>query len=192
MRKDEYMMLREEMMFNQKRQDSITQFTYTTTVAIWAAALTVNNAWIVYSSLFMILLMTMRISNCRRCIAFLAGYMKVALEPDLDLQWETKSFDYYEINKRTTSEWLLYVGSKFDFPILSIISSLLFWGLRDWKFMIYNSVLLSHITLFIQIFIIVFEMLLYFKYSSVATIKKKLIKNWEIVQKNEKEFSCIK
>lgn len=192
MRKDEYMMLREEMMFNQKRQDSITQFTYTTTVAIWAAALTVNNAWIVYSSLFITLLMSMRISDCRRSIAFLAGYMKVALEPDLDFQWETNSYEYYKKHDRTIMEWFLYVGSKLDFAILSIVSSVLFWGLRDWKFMIYNSVLLSHITLFIQIFIIVFEMLLYFKYSSVATIKKKLIKNWKVVLKNEKEFSYIK
>ncbi len=183
MSKDEYMMIREEMMFNQKRQDSITQFTYTTAVAIWAAALTVNNAWIVYSSLFVTLLMALRISDCRRAISFLAGYMKVMLEPNIEFEWETMSCKYYETHRRTAMEWLLYVGSKFDFAILSIVSSILFWGLRDWTFIVHDSLILAYVVLIVQIFIVAFEILLYFKYSSVASMKNKFISNWEVVLK---------
>lgn len=89
-------------------------------------------------------------------------------------------------------EEMMFKQKRFDFPILSIISSILFWGLRGWNFIVYDSWILTSIVLIIQVLIVGFEILLYFKYSSVATIKKKLIKNWEVVLKNEKEFSYIK
>lgn len=88
-------------MYNNSRQDTYTNYAYVLVAAVWALAFSVQNEWIALIPLFVLIPICLRISDCRYSIAFLASYIKVFLESEEDLGWQTMHVKYYKNNKRT-------------------------------------------------------------------------------------------
>lgn len=178
----EYQMLREELMYNQKYRDSLAQFAYTVVCAIVAAALAADNEWILLGAVIFLLPMTVRVAECSNSTAYIASYMRIYLEPHLDLKWETNHHAYHHKNPRRGWESVIYYLSRLDFPFLTAVCSALFWFMRDFNFFPKESVLLGIGIIVIQFVIVVFESVLICRYANVARRKGLHIERWNALK----------
>lgn len=181
---EEYKMLREEIMYNQKVENTAVQFTYTMIAALWAASFAhIGNEWIIFVSLIIIIPISLRVWYSRQSMAFLATYMSTFLEDSFEekdkFNWETRHIMYYNEFGRTKSEKFVYYSSRLDFTLLSVAGTLLFWILRGWIFIIHGSILYAYLILLFQLCIISVELFLSCKYTNMSKLKEKKIKNWE-------------
>ena len=187
MKKELYKQLTDEIMYNNSKQDTYTNYAYVIVAAVWSIAFSVQIEWLALVPLLVLIPICLRISDCRYSIAFLASYIKIFLEPHLDAEWQTMHIKYYERHKRTLIQNILYHGSKLDIPFLSLISCVIFWLLRG-KEVIFSEFYLSLLILIVQFVIVVFDCLICFKYSDISRVKKPLLKNWrELYDEKENE-----
>lgn len=168
---EEYKMLREELVNKMNKQDHLTQFTYTTFLAVWSIALTVDNEWIVMVSLLMIVPISLRIVKFRKDCAFLGAYMSVFLEKALSIKWESNNRIYYNKYPRNKEQRMFYWFSKLDFVIIVIISSILFWLMRINNFIVINKVIT--ILLFVFQFVVIIVEGIIIKYFSDFSKQKE-------------------
>lgn len=75
---------------------------------------------IIKSKKVMIIPISYRIARIRDAIAYIAAYINVFLEPELEINWETDHNKFR--SKYKVSKSYLYKISRADFVILSIIS----------------------------------------------------------------------
>lgn len=187
MKKDIYKQLTEEIMYNNSKQDTYTNYAYVIVAAVWSLAFSVQSEWIALIPLFVLIPICLRISDCRYSIAFLASYIKVFLEPELDAEWQTMHVKYYENNQRSPIQKILYHGSKLDIPFLSLISAVIFWLLRGSE-AIFSTPYLSLSIIMIQLIIIIFDCLVCLKYSDISRVKEPLLQKWqELYDENNNE-----
>lgn len=171
-------MLREEMVNKMNKQDQLTQFTYTTSMAIWSIALTVDNEWLIMVSLLILIPISLRSVKFRMDCAFLGAYMSVFLEKDISIKWESNNKIYYNRYPRGKKQNILYWFSKFDYIFIAIISSILFWLMRIDDFIIINEKFTALLIVF-QIVIIIIEGIIVKQFSDFAKHKEKYYKKWE-------------
>lgn len=88
---------------------------------------------------------------------------------------------YYEMNERSVTDKIIYLCSKFGFWILSAVSVVMFWAIRNFDFKIYNSNWLGYILLIIQVALIIFQIIMCNKYSDISKLKAPLINKWKCV-----------
>ena len=182
----EYMMLREEIMYIQKRRESIIQHTYTVGIALFAAAFASKISWINLCILPYLISASLKATECGNSLGYLASYMEVFLEESIDIKWETNNHKYAKNYPKKGFRWLQHFIGRCDFLCLAIISCFLFWLMRDFSFEIYGRLLYGIVLLVIQAIVIVFEMYLSFYYSNYATHKNKTWNNWEWIKENDK------
>lgn len=175
-------------MYNNSKQDTYTNYAYVIVAAVWSLAFSVKIEWLALIPLFVLIPICLRISDCRYSIAFLASYIKIFLEPQLDVEWQTMHVQFYERHKRTLIQKILYHGSKLDIPFLSLISSVIFWLLRGME-AILSEPYLSLIILIVQFIIVVFDCLICLKYSDISRIKEPLLQKWQELYAEKKDES---
>lgn len=178
----EYMMLREELMYNQKNRDTLAQFAYTVVGVIITAAFAANNEWIMLCVLIFLLPMSLRVAECSNTTAYIASYMKTHLEPHIDLKWETNHYTYYKENPRKGWEKFIYYFSRLDFPFLSFVSSFLFWLMRGFDFYPQGSLLLGHAIVICQIVVIAIEAIVICRFADIAKKKELHIHRWNMIE----------
>ncbi len=181
---NEYQMLREETIDKMNKQDQLTQFAYTTVAAIWSLALTVKNEWILLIALLITIPISLRIVKLRMDCAFLAAYMSVCLEKNIDIKWESNNKLYCEKYPRGKTQGVFYIFSKFDFVFITLITSFLFWLMRMDNLLVNNWLLTSLLILF-QLVILVVEICVVVHFSRFAKHRKNYCNQWEkILHKN--------
>lgn len=177
-------MLREETMDKMNKQDQLTQFAYTTAAAIWSLALTVKNEWILLIALFIVIPISLRIVKLRMDSAFLAAYMSVYLEKDIDIRWESNNKLYCRKHPRGKVQGAFYFFSKFDFVFIVLITSALFWFMRIDNLMVDNWIL-TILLILLQFAVCLVEVCIVVHFSHFAKHRKNYCNQWEeILYKN--------
>lgn len=191
---EEYKMLREEMISLLERQDELTRFCYTIVGAIWTFAFTVKNEWILNIALMIILLISLRIVSYRSSVSYLVGYMRIYLEKQINIEWETHNKTFREKNPKSFIEKTFYFANKFDFCLITIGTVLLFWFMRNWNILIGNSYWITVFLIFIHFCIITSEFVILYSFSKFGNENEKNIDKWEEVLsiKNHKNKVHIK
>lgn len=181
----EYMMLREEIMYHQKQRDSIAQFCYTVCVAAIAAAFASKVSWINLCVLLFLVPMSLKAAESSNSIAFLASYMKAYLERDFDIKWETHHHNYYLKYKRKGTLWVIHYCARWDFLCLSIVSSFLFWLMRNFDLCVRGHIAFGWIIIVLQVLVIIFEGYIGFVYSNFVKLKDDMLDNWNKLLKDK-------
>ena len=72
----------------------------------------------------------LKVANHKYSVAYIAAYLNKFLEkyPSKDdFKWEKMHVKYYEINKRTTKEKIIYYGASAEYLLLVIVIACIFW-----------------------------------------------------------------
>lgn len=137
MAEKEYFMLREEITNSAKTIDTLSTFLYTCVATLLGIAIQTNRIEFYLLPYIVIMPITFKIYNLKDSIIYLAAYLHVVLEKQVDIHWETNHIKYYVTNKSTFAEKIIYCGTSFEFIILSLTCTILFW----WQY-------LSHINIY--------------------------------------------
>ena len=182
---EEYKIIREELTDKLKTQERLTQLCYTIVLAIWTAAFTIKSEWVLLFALLIIIPISVRILKSRMDSAFLAAYMIVCLEPNLDIQWEINNAKYCNKHFRDKELTLFHVFMQLDFIFLSLITSLLFWIMRGGNWVICNSYVITAIIAFGQFSVILFEGVIVKQFYKFNVHRKTYINRWKEVMLQE-------
>lgn len=73
---------------------------------------------------------SLKVANHKYSVSYIAGYLNEFLE-DLNNQdsfkWEKYHNKYYDINKRTFKEKLIYYGASAEYALMCILTTIMFW-----------------------------------------------------------------
>lgn len=178
LKEKEYMMLRAEIDDNLKERDSLANFSYTVVFAIITAAIAAKTEWILLGVIPFLFPVSLKFTDCGNSIAYLAAYMKVYLEKDCGIQWESNHYAYYKRFPRFGWRKFFYHCARCDFSFLIFICSALFWLLRGLNFYVAGRLWLGILILVVQIVAIVGEAIIIIHYNSFSKMKEKFIINW--------------
>ena len=186
-----YQNLRDEAIDTVKRQDTFLLATYTMCISVWSIAFNVKEEWIALFPLIFLILLSLKICELRRAVVFLASYMEVFLEEGSLDGWENIKEEYYRKYRRPYRKIFSYC-SKVSFSVLSFISSLLFWIIRDFDLIVFGHKWIGYVIIAVQIFFVLLQGIIWWMYSDTSTLKAPLVKDWkelysEINQKIEDE-----
>lgn len=176
--KEEYQMLREEIMHHKKRQNTFTTFSYTVVVALWGVAIERNSPWIALIASLIILPTSFRVFESRLSISRISSYLQEFLEPQLDYNWETQLSKFRKSKRNRFNDSALYLISKCDFVFLTIGSKTLFWLIvytakLDLKTWAVNTACAIQIIALVLVSVITY---FYYDYEKLKKANKKI---WE-------------
>lgn len=152
--------LHDEIVYNIKKQDNYTATAYTITISIWTIALGMSNEWIALIPLVILLPITLLVCDCRYSIAFISSYMAVFLEEESTAGWEYMREVYYSENRRSSTDKMIYLYSKFGFWVLNAVSVVIFWAIRGLNFKIFDNIWFGHALFAIQVLLIIFHIVI--------------------------------
>lgn len=171
-------MLRDELVDKMNKQEHLTQFSYTTSLAIWSIALTIKNEWIVLLVLLIVVPISLRIVKFRKDSAFIGAYMAVFLEKDLPIKWEINNSEYYNKHPRRKLQTIFYWFSKFDFVFIVVISIMLFWLMKINNLIIINN-LITVLMIIFQLAVLTIEFFVVKYFSNFSKQKGDFIEEWK-------------
>lgn len=171
-----YISVREEILYNQTKKDTYTNIAYVTTVAIWTISFSVNNKWITFLPLIILLPICLRIANCRRSIAFMSAYILICIQTPKH-EYEHMVNSYYQKYGRRN-----HIFSRADLLFLSTVSILLFWIMNGWRIEIDNfGIGTSCLILVLQLFSFFFQLFVFILSNNIDKLKVIMKNNWEQV-----------
>lgn len=182
--KEEYKMLRDEIMHHKKRQNTFTVFSYTTAVTLWGVAIDTKSPWITIIPLVIMFVTSLRVFDSRQSIARISSYIQVFIEQNIDYKWESRLHKYRE--HKYFRENFIYFASKCDFILIALSSSVLFWLLVYWEEKNIKPAMFWF-TLAIQVIVILTEIILTLYCYDYERLIKTKSKKWR-----ETEESLIK
>ncbi len=200
-----YQNLRNEMMDLVKRQDTYLLASYTLCITVWAFALEAKNAWVALLPAFILLPLSMRFSDFRHGMVFLSSFMAVFLEESSYNGWEYVREEYYKQAKEIRSlkqrpteckdlfkkkSIVLSFVSKATFTLLTLISIIMFWGLKTFNFSSLSNIVINSIMLIIQAIILFTQIYVAIKYRDTTIMKKSLLADWNFVY-NKLSEDCL-
>lgn len=192
-----YQNLREEIMDLTKRQDNYMLASYTICITVWAFALENSNEWIALLPIFILIPLSLRVSDFRYGGAFLSAFMAVFLEEKSYDGWEYVREEYYKIkeefhlNRNNSSKehqklfkhrsLLLSILSRGTFGLLTLISIVIFWIIREIQLNLQSNIITITIVGLVQLLVLGLQWYVAFKYRDTTAIKKSLLNDWEYV-----------
>lgn len=192
-----YQNLREEIIDLTKRQDNYMLASYTICITIWAFALENSNEWVAILPIFILIPLSLRVSDFRYGGAFLSAYMTIFLEEKSYNGWEYVREEYYKIkeefhlNKNDVSmeqlqlfksrSFLLSILSRGTFVLLTLISVVIFWAIHGIQLKPSNNLITIIIVGFVQSLVLGLQCYVAYKYRDTTAIKKSLLNDWEYV-----------
>ena len=96
----EYATLREEILQLMQKRDEYTRFAYIVTTAIWTAAFAIENAYIVLLGMFILIPITIRVTDIIYSSGYIAAYLSVFHESKSEAKWEMLNYEYRRKHKR--------------------------------------------------------------------------------------------
>ncbi|WP_031475136.1 hypothetical protein [Agathobaculum desmolans] len=126
--KEEYTMLREEIMESMKKQNELSIFISTTVCTFIGVVVALDrpNPFLYLIPFIILLPASFKESNYRRSIACQASYLIVFLENKDSFLWETR-YQRFSIKHRSHSQRLRAILETLEFPLLGLLCSILFW-----------------------------------------------------------------
>ncbi len=188
--KEEYKMLRDEIMHHKKRQNTFTVFSYTTAVTLWGVAIDTKSPWITIIPLVIMFVTSLRVFDSRQSIARISSYIQVFIEPNIDYKWESRLHKYRE--HKYFRENFIYFASKCDFILIAVSSSVLFWLLVYWNEKNIEPPMFWF-TLAIQVIVLLTEIILTLYCYDYERLIKTKSKKWHETEKSliEEQRRCI-
>lgn len=188
--KEEYKMLRDEIMHHKKRQNTFTVFSYTTAVTLWGVAIDTKSPWITIIPLVIMFVTSLRVFDSRQSIARISSYIQVFIEPNIDYKWESRLHKYRE--HKYFRENFIYFASKCDFILIAVSSSVLFWLLVYWNEKNIKPAMFWF-TLAIQVIVLLTEIILTLYCYDYERLIKTKSKKWHETEKSliEEQRRCI-
>ncbi len=116
-KKEEYLMLREEITWRQKVIDTLGTFTYTVFISILGIALSTNNIEMFLLPFVVILPISLKVAYHKYAISKISVYLKMFLEDINDensFKWENFQSLYYKKNPRGMKERTFFYGSIYN------------------------------------------------------------------------------
>lgn len=126
----------------------------------------------------------MRILESRASISLISMYIKVFLEKEVNIKWESRLSQYYNTFERKTSEKLVYKISKSDNVILSIISIIIYWYIAIKSKGVYMDCKVMIPIIIIQTVLIMGEIILTKMFNDYNFLKKDKQTNWQELKKS--------
>lgn len=120
-----YFSLREEIAYNQKQENVLTVFTYSVVGTVLTFSYQYEVEWGALLVMFLLIPLSFRIGRFRNTIAYISGYMRNALEPLLDIRWETDHFEFQQ--KHRQYRGIVYYIANMDCLIFTAIAIACFW-----------------------------------------------------------------
>ena len=182
-----YSSVREEILFNHGKQDTYVESAYVVTTAVWAISFSVNNGWIMLTSLPVLFLVCLRIADCRRSIAFLTSYLSVLLEGNTPNEYEISVKKYYKSHKRSIWDQFTYHGSRLDIILLSALSILVFWYMCGEKLALDRHIVTILLSIFIQTVVLSLEIIIHIRCSDLNKMILLFEKEWKSSLSNIKK-----
>lgn len=180
----EYASLREEILQLLHKRDEYTRFAYTVIAAIWTAAFAVENAYIILLGMFILIPISIRVTDILYSSGNIAAYLQVFHESTDGSKWETMNYEYRKEHKGRKKNIFHYISARADFVMIQILNVLIFWIYRNAFF--FEHLVLDIVIVVVQLLIIIFTCYQCHR-SAVADEKRKVnIENWQKL-KNEKE-----
>lgn len=189
---EEYKMLREEIMHHKKRQNDYSTFACTAVITIIGTAVVAKIPELCLLSLLIVLPCALKSFESRYSISLLSTYMKSHLEPKVQINWETNLSDYREKTSRLPKEKLVYVLSKFDFVLFSLVSCLVYWILQYINILPQNADVINKYDIFVKLFDLSGHLVFFLQFIFIdllcrlttgfydyAKLKVSKLRNWE-------------
>lgn len=189
-----YQNLRDEIMDLARRQDTYLLASYTICITIWAFAVEALNEWIAILPMFILIPLSLRVCDFRYGTVFLSSFMAIFLEEKSYEGWEYVREEYYKTkkefraNKDNKSKDLfkrrslpLSFLSRGTFCLLTIITIVIFWGIRGFLIDSTSQIIITVIICVTQAIVLGVQVYIAFKYRDTSTIKKPLLEDWEYV-----------
>lgn len=127
----EYTTLRDEILQLMQKRDEYTRFAYTVIAAIWTAAFAIENAYVVLLGMFILIPITIRVTDILYSSGNIAAYLSVFHESKTGAKWETMNYQYRKEYKRQNKTKFRYISARSDFVMLQILNTLIFWLYRN-------------------------------------------------------------
>ncbi len=166
----EYDTLREEILFLQQKRDEYTRFAYTVMAAIWTAAFAIENAYIVLLGMFILMPISVRVTDILYSSGNIAAYLSVFHESKAGPMWETLNYEYRRKHKRNPKVITRYLLGRSDFLMLQVLNAVIFWFYRGQPMGTYS--VFDIVTIVVQILVVLYTCYQCYR-SSVADIKRK-------------------
>lgn len=177
----EYVTLREEILGLLQKRDDYTRFAYTIVAAIWTASYAVENAYIVFLGMFILMPIAVRVTDAAYSSTYISAYLSVFHESKSDAKWETMNERYREKHKRNGTAIARYLGGRADFVMLQLLNAVIFWIYRKEPILTY--LILDIIILIIQLLLILFACYQCYRSSVVDRKRADNIKYWEEIKR---------
>lgn len=188
-KKDEYMMLRDEILKRLETQNNLSTFIITSVITLLGIGFALNNICSYFFLLpFMILLpISAKQYKDGRHISYMVSYMIVFLEStrNFEIQWESNTYLLGQLTDEEINNSFIYkiinFISTFEFAILSIISYVLFIIFYFGHDFNYNMFSLDILGLFCVILFFMLTILISIitsKYNQYGKMKPFFIEKW--------------
>ena len=177
----EYVTLREEILQLMQKRDEYTRYAYTAAAAIWTAAFTIKNAYLVFLGMFILMPIAVRVTDILYSSGNIAAYLSVFHESKTGAKWETLNYQYRKKYNRKHNVILRYILGRADFVMLQGLNVAIFWLYRKEK--PFENLVRDITIIVIQSLIILFTCYQCYR-SAVADIKREEnIKNWKRIKR---------
>lgn len=179
----EYESLRNEILSLMQKRDEYTLFAYTVTVAIWTAGFAIENAYIIFLGMFILVPIAVRVTDALYSSMRLAAYLSVFHEDRGEAKWETRNYTLRKIRKQDSKTILRYMLGRADFVLLEMMNAVIFWsyrGLPTFECTEKDVVLLA-----IQLLLIIIVILQCYRSAQVDRRRKNAIGDWKTLKKEE-------
>lgn len=181
----EYATLRDEILKLLQKRDDYTRFAYTVIAAIWTAAFAIENAYVVFLGMFILVPIAIRVTDVLYSMGNIAAYLSVFVESEIGAKWETLNFQYRKEYKGQNNAKFRYLSARSDFVMLQILNVLVFWIYR--KTPPFENLLLDHVIIVVQLLIIIFTCYQCHR-SAVADVKREEnTQNWQALKSKLEE-----
>lgn len=181
----EYEILRAEIMQKIELQNTLLTFTITTSVAVFAFALSQNNILFYFLPFCVIIPMSIRIAYYTSSLTKLSAYMEVFLEGEDGYIWETRNRRLVNkrVDKKKNRLFNFTVYQHNECLILSVVSYL---------FIGYNSIYVYKLTIFIKFFLLfsatlllLLEVYITYRMNHANKEKNNWVNNWTELRNDE-------
>ena len=173
-----YSFLRQEMDNLVNRQDTYFSIAYASVAALWTAAVSAPSEWVSLIAIVLVITFSMKICDIWNGFIFISMYIKVYLETDGTNDWERMRAKYYERHRFSVKRKIIRKCLKYSFPLLNVISCILFWALRGLSFELiiysWDNVLL----LVIQLIVCLFHLFFWIKNYDADSVISAIEENW--------------
>ena len=177
-----YSFLRQEMDNLANRQDNYFSLAYASAATLWTIAISTSSGWISLIAIIIICTLSFKICDIWNGFIFISVYLKICLEGEDENDWETMRDNYYKEHPFNHKRYSIRKCLKFTFPLLNIISCIIFWAIPGQPLQTMLSSWWNVVLLIIQVVVCVGHFAFWANNYDADIVKKEITFNWKDVK----------